>query len=170
MLDEKPPLCRGIPECRRGRIRDRNGLCPGIDGPNLDGHGCSLPRHDGADARQPTARSARDGHVAVGDLRRACLVPQLAGRFDQEKDASHPRVAGRQSAAVGVEGEVAAASEMPLGDVRAALALLAEAEALEQEQHGDREAVVELHRVDFGRRQAGLGQGGRAAGGRRRRR
>ena len=75
-----------------------------------------------------------------------------------------PGMAGRQPATVGVEGQPAAAPEVALGDERPALALRPQKpEALEQQQHGDREAVVELDGVDVGRRQAGLGEGGRTA-------
>ena len=64
---------------------------------------------------------------------------------------AHARVARRQAAAVGVERQPAAASQVALGDERTALPLGAEAAVLEQHQHGDREAVVELERVDVGR-------------------
>ena len=47
-----------------------------------------------------------------------------------------------------LSGHLPAALEVALGDERAALALGHEAEALEQDQAGDREAVVEHQQVD----------------------
>ena len=83
--------------------------------------------------REHAAVAVRDGDVRVGDLALAALAAQLAHRLDEREQAVHARVAVRQAAAVGVQRGVAARRDAPAGDERAALALRAEAEVLEEE-------------------------------------
>src|SRR5205085_10623689 len=96
-----------------------------------------------ANRAEPAARARREGDVAVGHLDLTGLTAQLTYGLDDEEDPAHPGVARRQPAAVGVERQLAAPLQVALGDERAAFATLAEADTLEQQQHGDREAVVE---------------------------
>ena len=92
---------------------------------------------------------------ASGDLGRARLAAELADGFDDEEHAAHPRMAGREPAAVGVRRQRAVERESSVLDERAALPLRAEPEVLERDQHGDRERVVELEHVDVVERDAG---------------
>src|SRR5258708_1091485 len=55
-----------------------------------------------------------------------------------------------------------AKADAPARDEGATLALLAEAEILELDNHGDGEAVIELGDIDIGRRQPALSEGGTA--------
>src|SRR5262245_41210993 len=127
-----------------------------------------LPQEYSADAREPAARADRDRHLAVGYLCGAGLPAQLPNRLDQEEDPPHAGMAARESAAVGVERQAPAAPQVALRDEGAALALLAEAGILEQHEHGDREAVVELDGVDVARAQPRARERlGRTHGGRR---
>ena len=66
-----------------------------------------------------------------------------------------PGMAGREPAAVGVRRQRAADAQLAVLDERAALALAAEPERLEREQHHRRERVVDLADVDVVGRDAG---------------
>ena len=66
-------------------------------------------------------------------------------------------VALRQVAAAGIDGQAAVEIEGAAGRDGAALALGAKAEILELQQHGNREAIVELRDVDLGRSETGPG-------------
>src|SRR3984957_20962472 len=76
---------------------------------------------------------------------------------------------GRQPAAVSVDGQLSVGGELSGRGELAAFALAAEAEILQRQQDGDREAVVKLSAVDLRRSHAcrpecagsGSGCGGR---------
>src|SRR4051794_17977828 len=79
------------------------------------------------------AVAVRDRDVGAGDLALAALAALLAHRLDEQQQAVHPRVAVRQAAAVGIDRQLAARGDATARDERAALALGAEAEVLEEE-------------------------------------
>ena len=162
-LDDQAPLGRLRPVVgRHGVARRAAGRSHGSPRADLESaHGCSLPRMTAPmhDSHPPEPHGG--GHLAIGDLGLAGLVAKLAGRLDQQEDAAHARVAGRQAPAVGVEREIAAPAQVALGHVGPALPTPADPEALEQEQDGDGEGVVELHGVDVGRRSDRPGPGRR---------
>jgi hypothetical protein len=96
-------------------------------------------------------------------LRGARLAAQLPHGLHDEEHPSHAGVAGGQPATVGVRRQRPVEPQPPALHERAALALRAEAEVFEREQHRDRERVVHLQHVDVRRRQAGAGERERAA-------
>ena len=116
-------------------------------------------------AAQVAAGALREREAAVLHLhRRMRLAAQLAHRLDHLGDAAAVgRVVVAQAAAIGVERQLAAArDQVAVGDEAAALALLAEAEVLDLQQHGDREAVVDRRVLDVARLHAGFGERRRA--------
>src|SRR5579872_294546 len=118
----------------------------------------SLPLQNDSAAAMPcaerAARAMRDRKIAVLHLQfRMRLAAQLTHRLDDLGDAAAVRrVVAAQSAAIGVEGQLAdAGDQVAVGDELAALAFLAEAEVFELHQHGDGEAVVDRGVLDVGR-------------------
>ena len=99
---------------------------------------------DGARRREPAAGAVHAAELGVLDLPAVRLAAELARGFDEQEHAAHAGVAVREAAAVGVGGQRAAEAQLAVGDERAALALLAEAERLEGRQHHGRERVVDL--------------------------
>src|ERR1700737_4613710 len=90
------------------------------------------------------------GHEHVIVRRRLALTglaPRLDHALRQRREAPH--VVGRQLASAGVARQRAPGSELPVGDERAALALLAEPVVLERDENRVRVTVVELEHVDL---------------------
>ena len=119
-------------------------------------------------AAQVAARALGQRQRAVLHLHgRMGLAAQLAHGLDDLGDAAAVgRVVVAQAATVGVEGQPAhAADQVAVGDEAPALALGAEAQVLELQQHGDGEAVVDAGVLDVGWSDAGLRKGDRPADG-----
>ncbi len=122
-LDDQTAFGRFRPVVGRHRIPGGQGTLPRLAAVAPRVGSRMLPSEDGgADAGQPTARTDRRRHLAIGHLGLAGLVTELAGRLDQQEDAAHAGVAGRQPPAVGVEGKVTASAQVTLGHVGPALA------------------------------------------------
>ena len=153
LLHEQLALERARPERLGLRVGDRSDSR--LRAFRQLGHGAWLPstRVAPVDSIPPVpCTSAISG---VGHLPRRALAAQLAHRFDDEEHPAHAGMTGRQPAAVGVRRQRPVPAQAPALDERAALALAAEPEVLEREQHGDRERVVQLEHVDVGQRHAG---------------
>ena len=105
--------------------------------------------------RQHTARAVGDGDLRAGDLARAALAAQLPHRLDEQEHAVLPGCVYERPPPFVFVGSEPPGPELAVLDERAALALRAEAEVLEVEQRGDREAVVAHQHVDVGRLDAG---------------
>ena len=97
--------------------------------------------------------------AAVLDLSRAAFAAQLFDGLDHEKDAAHPRMVGRQAAAVRVDRQRTPQADATVLHVRAALALLAESQALQGDADRDGERVVDHRHVEVGVGDAGAGHG-----------
>ena len=114
------------------------------------------------------ARRPRNGHAdlrASCDLALARLAAELQADLVQMTEAVQP--AGRQLAAAGGERQLAVKRDPRAAlDERSALALAAEAQALEPEQAEHAEAVVQPGDVDVGRLQVGARPQVRAGAGR----
>src|SRR5262249_61445015 len=105
--------------------------------------------------------------VSLRTSDRAALAAQLTYRFDQKEQPVHARVTIRQSATIGVDCEAAVGTDAPAADENTALAFLAKAEVLQEQDGVDGEGVIELDGVDVGRaelghRESGLPSGQRA--------
>ena len=87
---------------------------------------------------------AQHAAVAVGEHDVLAFLAHLAHRLDQQRQPVHARVAVAQPAAVGVDRQRAARRDAAVRDERAALALGAEPQVLEEQDRRDREGVVEL--------------------------
>src|SRR5207302_7956427 len=111
----------------------------------------------GAAGAEPAPGCAHACQLRVGNLtgRSRELSPQLPGRLDQQEDAPHARVAGGEAATVGVRRQLTAHAELAVGHEGAAVALLAEAQALERQEDHAGEGVVQLTYVDVVRGDAG---------------
>ena len=119
-----------------------------------------LTAEDGRPRRgDPAAGGVDAGQGGVGHLAVAAFAAQLLDRLDEEEDPAHAGLARRQAPAVGVGGELAAHPQPAALDEGAPLALLAEAEALQGEQHRQGERVVDLDHVDLVGGDPGLGEG-----------
>ncbi len=111
-------------------------------------------------AQQRGGLGGQDAAVAVHERDPRVGLAQLPDRLRDQEQAVHPGVAEAEAAAVGVHRQARAARRgAPALDVRAALALRAEAEVLQEQDRRDREGVVELEHVDVVRGQAGLLEG-----------
>ena len=87
------------------------------------------------------------GQLGVGHLASARASPRSCRAASTRRNSPRmPGMAGRQPAAVGVGGQRAAEPQPAALDERPALALGAEAEVLERDQHHVGEGVVELGR------------------------
>src|SRR5689334_9717016 len=94
---------------------------------------------DGAGGGEPSAGAVDAADLGIGDLALTRLAAELPHGLDEQEHAAHARVAARQTAAVGVRGQRATDAQLAVLDERTALALLAEPEGLEREQHHGRE-------------------------------
>ena len=98
-------------------------------------------------AREVPAIAVHERDLGARDLRRR-VASQLPDRFGHQEEAVHARMRVGETTAVGVHREVPARRDAAVLHVVAAFALLAEAEVLEEEDHVDRERVVQLGHVD----------------------
>src|SRR5947209_17767737 len=101
--------------------------------------------------RENPAVAVRQRNFAIFYLTRAALAAQLTHRFDQKEQTVHARVTIRQSATIGVDCEAAVGTDAPAADESTALAFLAKAEVLQEQDGVDSEGVIELDGVDVGR-------------------
>ena len=92
------------------------------------------------------AVAAHEDEVVLVDLATAALPARLDHAFGHRRHAPH--VVRGQLTAAGVRGQRASATERARRRERAAFTLRAEAVVLERDDHGEREAVVDLGDVD----------------------
>ena len=93
--------------------------------------GYSVPRMTVPAAVNQPLVPLTQASLASGTWRAPALAPELLDRLNEQEHPPHAGLAGGQAAAVGVGRERAADAEPAVLDEGAALALLAEAEALE---------------------------------------
>jgi hypothetical protein len=108
---------------------------------------------------QPAAGAVGDRETRPGDLR-GRRAAELSGGLDQQEDAAHAGVGRRQPASVGVQRRstrLVEAQPTPVSE-RAALALGAEAQVFQGDDHGDGERVVNHRDVDLAGPLAGLAE------------
>src|SRR5438046_1767317 len=104
----------------------------------------------GAGRRKPAAGAVDATDLGARYLAAAGLAPQLARGLDEQEHAAHARVTRRQPATIGVGRQRAADPQLAVLDERPAVTLLAEAEALDREEHHRGERVGALEEVDLG--------------------
>ena len=131
----------------RGRLEEAAGVEVVDDGHRpqgaVDRGHRRRPQEQRAARRQ--RRAGDEAHLGTFHLVRR-RAADLADALD---DVVHPvDVALREVTAAGVDRDRPAELDLAGGDERPALALLAEAPVLQLQQHGDREAVVQLGDVD----------------------
>src|SRR5919204_3767457 len=100
------------------------------------------------------ARAVHERNAAVGPLALAALTAQLFNRLDDQEDAAHAGMVRREPAAVRIDRQLAAELDASARHERSALALLAESEVLERDEHGDGERVVDHRQLHVAGREA----------------
>src|SRR5437868_1158924 len=88
-------------------------------------------------ARQRAAIAVAERDLGVLDLTRAALAAQLRRALDQREDPIHAGMDAGEAAAIGVDRQRPARRDAAARDEGAALALLAIAEILEEEEGVD---------------------------------
>ncbi len=76
------------------------------------------------------------GDLAILDLARTAFGTQLFDRLDHQKNSAHPGMIRRETAAVGIDGEVAVITQASAGDKSAAFSAFAEPEIFERRKDG----------------------------------
>ncbi len=138
---------------RRAGRRRRSRRCRGRRATGRT-RGPRSSRAPAGSGRCPGGRGGRrhEAHLGARNLRRR-VAADLADPLDDVVHAVD--VALGEVPAAGVDRHAAGRARSPAGGEGAALALGAEAVVLELQEHGDREAVVELGDVDVGGTEAG---------------
>src|SRR5438270_115679 len=108
---------------------------------------------------EASAGPVNQRQLAVLDLARTAFAAHLFDRFDDQKDAAHPRMIRREPTAVGIDRKIAVESETAAADECAALAALAEAQVFERHQDSDRKRIVDHREIDLGGLYAGALEG-----------
>src|SRR6516165_3065316 len=85
---------------------------------------------------------------AILDLARSAFAAELLHRLDHQENSAHTRMVRRESAAVGVQREVAVIAQAAATNKRPALAALTEPKILQGGQDGNGERVIDHRHVN----------------------
>ena len=103
----------------------------------------------------------RQRDVMPANLPGAALAAELSDAFDHGEQSVHARVAVRQAAAIGIDGQAATRRDAAVLHEGPAFALRAEAEILQEQDRRDGEGVVEERYIDIARGYSGRSIGPR---------
>src|SRR4029079_12296943 len=115
----RPPTSRATPTRRTAT----DGSCRSSSGSQDEG-GAAVGH------AQRAAGAVDAGQLGALHLAIAALAAQVLGGLDDEEDAAHARMVGRQAATVEVDRQLAAETDAAAADERATLTDLAEAQIL----------------------------------------